>query len=196
MLYGKYKELRNATWQLLLDLQISQLPISVNDIAQKLNIKIIKNSLVPNEYKLKPNEYGCTIFMSNKWYIIYNNNLPDCVSRFTIAHEFGHILLGHFLEEPNNLKMYRTFQKRDSEEQEADMFAARLLAPACVLWGLNLHTPEEIKQVCNISYQAATFRAERMEILYQRNMFLTSALEQKVYKQFDCYIQNNKKNKL
>lgn len=188
MLYGKYKSVRNAVWKTLIELEINQLPVSVDYITDKLGIKQIRNCDLKNPL-LTSNERGLSILAKGNWYIVYNEKEPISVRRFTVAHEIGHILLGHLLI---NNKKYRTFQKRDEEEQAADMFAARLLAPACVLWGLNLHTPEEIQIVCNISHQSAIIRAERMEILYQRNMFLTSTLEQKVYKQFNDYIQKNK----
>ena len=74
-------------------------------------------------------------------------------------------------------------------EQAANRFAADLLAPACVLWGLDLHQAEDIARVCKISIQAAQFRAERMEILYQRNKFLLHPLERAVYRQFEPYIK-------
>ena len=77
-------------------------------------------------------------------------------------------------------------------EMEANIFASRLLAPACVLWGCGVKTAEEIQQLCNISRQAAEYRMERMRILYARNKFLTSPLERRVYSQFEDYIQKNK----
>ena len=77
----------------------------------------------------------------------------------------------------------------DPMEQAANRFAADLLAPACVLWGLDLHRPEDIAQVCKISIQAARFRAERMEILYQRDKFLLHPLERAVYQQFEPFLR-------
>ena len=74
-------------------------------------------------------------------------------------------------------------------EQAANRFAADLLAPACVLWRLDLHRAEDIAQACKISIQAARFRAERMEILYQRNKFLLHPLERAVYQQFDPFLR-------
>lgn len=71
------------------------------------------------------------------------------------------------------------------------MFASRLLAPACVLWGLNFHTAEEIAKVCNISITAAQIRAERMDMLYKRNKFLISPLERKVYEQLKGFIDKH-----
>lgn len=184
MIYGKYKNVRNASWQAIIDYNISELPVGLIGIAKQADVLIVKNSLAQ---RLKSNERGISIY-DGQWIIVYDDTQPSTVSRFTIAHEFGHIFLGHRLK---NGYYARTFEKRNDEEQEADMFAARLLAPACVLWALNLHTADEISAVCKISKSAATIRAERMDLLYARNKFLTSPLERQVYNQFSDYIKNH-----
>ena len=184
MIYGRYKGVRNASWQAIIDYNVTELPVGLISIAKQANILIVKNSLAK---RLKPNERGISIY-DGQWIIVYDDTQSSAVSRFTIAHEFGHIFLGHRLK---NGYYARTFEKRNDEEQEADMFAARLLAPACVLWGLKLHTTDEISAECKISKSAAKIRAERMKILYNRNKFLTSPLERQVYNQFSDYIKNH-----
>ena len=77
-------------------------------------------------------------------------------------------------------------------EQAANVFASRLLAPACVLWALEARTPEQIAKLCQISHQSAAFRAQRMQLLWQRNKFLTSPLERQVYEQFRDFIRNHR----
>lgn len=72
------------------------------------------------------------------------------------------------------------------------MFAIRLLAPACVLWGINAVLPNEISKICNISMTSARIRAERLDLLVKRNKFLVSELEEQVYTQFDDFIKNNR----
>jgi len=72
------------------------------------------------------------------------------------------------------------------------VFASRFLAPACVLWGLNVHTAADIARICEISAEAAGIRAKRMAELYKRNMFLTSPLERRVYGQFEKFIEQNR----
>ena len=74
-------------------------------------------------------------------------------------------------------------------ENEANSFALRLLAPACVLWGLDLHEPRQIATICDISLQTAEIRAKRMKILYKRNKFLSSPLEKQVYENFKEFIK-------
>lgn len=187
MIYGKYKDLRNASWQCLIDYNITALPVSLIAIAKQSNILIAKNSIAK---LLKPSERGISVYDGAKWLIVYDDNIKTSVNRFTIAHEFGHIFLGHELK-----KGYyaRTFDKNKPEvEQEADMFAVRLLAPACVLHELHATTAEQIAEVCNISIQAAKHRAERMAILEARNKYYLHPLEQQVRKQFEDYIKENR----
>lgn len=87
---------------------------------------------------------------------------------------------------------YRTFAKRNEEEQSADMFAARLLAPACVLHELQAINTEQIAKICNISISAAEVRAERMAILEARNKYYLHPLERKVREQFESFIKENR----
>lgn len=112
MLYGKYKNVRNSAWQALLDLNVTELPVSVNRIAKQLDIKIIKNSQI---HKLGNNQRGFTAYDGQNWYIVFDDTESVPVCRFTVAHELGHILLGHMLTDKVK---YRTFEKRDEEEQE------------------------------------------------------------------------------
>lgn len=184
--YGKYKNARNASWQVLIDYNINSLPIKVSYIAKQANIMILKNS----KYKmLNKNQIGLSFKQNNKWYIIYDDSVSTERARFTVAHELGHIFLGH-----ESLLSRNTIYEKEKpdEETEADIFASRLLSPACVLWGLDLHNAEEIAKACSISYTAASIRAERMKILYKRNKFLLSPLERRVYENFLPYIKNKK----
>lgn len=183
MIYGRYKNLRNATWQIIIDFNINSLPVALSDITDKLGIKILNNSDV-NE--LKVGERGVTLRFGNDWYIVVNDAEPVPIRRFTIAHELGHILLGHMLIDKAK---YRTFKVRNPEEQEADMFAARLLAPACVLHELQALSAEQIAEVCNVSISAARVRSERMAILEARNKYYLHPLERKVREQFADYIK-------
>jgi Zn-dependent peptidase ImmA (M78 family) len=171
----------------LIDFSVSELPVKPVRIARAAGIKVIKNSAV-NE--LQPHESGASLLIEGQWYIIYDDENTRQRCRFTIAHELGHIFLGHELRKGYYARTFNT--SRPAIEQQADSFAARLLAPACVLWALNAHTAAEISSLCDISNYAAQIRAERMTVLYSRNKFLTSPLEKAVYKNFGEYIQRKK----
>lgn len=69
------------------------------------------------------------------------------------------------------------------------MFAARLLAPACVLHELQALSAEQIAKVCNISISAAEVRAERMQVLEARNKYYLHPLERQVRQQFEQFIE-------
>lgn len=185
--YRKYARVRDAAWQALIDYNIHSLPVSLSGICKMAGIKLLKNSAA---HRLKEGEYGVSIKQGNIWYIIFDDFDTAQRSRFTVAHELGHIFLGH--EMLYGYHTRKTNIAKPTAETEADMFAARLLAPACVLWGINAQTTEQISEICDISRSAAAYRAERMEILRRRGKFLTSPLEKQVYKQFEPFINGNK----
>lgn len=186
--YGIYKNVRDSAWQCLIDFNVSSLPVDLLQIANMANINVLKNSRVR---ELSGNESGVAILDGNKWYLIYDDASTIGRRRFTIAHELGHIFLGH--EMVNGYHGRSIATDKPQNEREADMFAARLLAPACVLWGLGLSSADEIAAACNISNAAARMRADRMTILYERDKFLAHPLEQKVYKQFTSFIESTKR---
>ena len=186
MNYGKYKNARNASWQCLIDFNVSSLPVMVSKIAKASDIAIIKNSIVG---LLKTDKSGITIFQNKKFYIIYNDTENSRRCRFTIAHELGHIFLGHLLI---NTPEYKTFAIREDNESEANVFARDLLAPACVLHELKVFTARDIANLCNISLEAATYREKRMRELEMRNAWYLHPMEKQVYNQFETFIKNKK----
>lgn len=185
MNYDSYKSARDMSWICLADSGVQTLPVSLSKVCKHYGYTVIKNSTLPtdSEFTLKPNERGRNVITDSSTFIIVRDtdNLP--IQRYSIAHEIGHILLGH----------NHTENITRSDEDETERFAIDLLAPACVLWGLDLHTPEEISSVCNISITSAKIRAERMKALYARGKFLLHPLERQVYKQFEEFIKNHKK---
>lgn len=113
--------------------------------------------------------------LNGQYQIIVRDTDPLEVQRYTIAHEIGHIYLG-----------------KSITEYEAERFAIGILAPACVLWALDIHTAEDIAKLCDISMASDRIRAQRMETLYARNKFLLSPLERQVYSQFLGFIAQEK----
>ena len=181
--YKNYQASRDLAWQILLNEGVTELPVKVGALCRKMGISVRYFSPVGDDD-------GYSTIIDGRGVIFVSDRCIPTRQRFTAAHELGHILLGH-------VGKYQLVNREPSPsdnpiEQEANVFASRLLAPACVLWALNVRTPEEIAALCQISYQAATYRAERMELLYKRNKFLSSPLEQQVYQQFLPFIQSRK----
>ncbi len=189
MNYGIYKKSRNASWQCLIDFKVNTLPVIVSKIAKAADITILKNSKVDF---LRAGESGKTIVQRKRFFIIYRDTEPSSRCRFTIAHELGHIFLGHLLI---NTPQYRTFSIRDDNESEANVFARDLLAPACVLHELKVFNARDIANLCNISLEAAEFRSKRIKVLEQRNAWYLHPLEHQVYKQFENFIKTKKADK-
>ena len=183
MNYKDYKNTRDLVWEILARERIDSLPVSVSGLCRSLGIKILSGDITDGNS-------GKSLFIKGKPCIIVNRTDPPERQRFTAAHELGHIMLGH-------VGKYKLVNREPSPEdnpieQAANVFASRLLAPACVLWGCGAETAEQIAALCNISKTAAQFRAERMKILYARNVFLTSPLERRVYENFKPYIERHK----
>lgn len=122
--------------------------------------------------------YGFTIKIKRKYYICYDSTLPKPIQKFTIAHEIGHIILKHF-NNSNHL----------NDEKEANMFAARLLMPICILYECKVKSILEIQKMCEVSEIAAQYRYKRLKLVMSRDKFYTDKLELKVKKQFQNYIQ-------
>lgn len=189
MYYAIYKNLRDAAWRCLADHNIDRLPVDVLKIAEECNVHVIKNSQV---CELKSGEDARTYCNGNKWIIIFNDKNCSEASRFAIAHELGHILLGHekaFLK----YSSLEHFTYKPKSEQQADMFALRLLCPACVLMEMSINSADDISSYCCIPYSYAEQRSKRMNELTKRNKFYKSELEKHVYTNFSKYIINYQK---
>lgn len=186
-IYGVYKKARNASWQALIDNKVDCLPVDVVQIVGNNGIRLLKDS---QAHELRHGEAGISVYDGKQWFIVYDDSLPLGRKRFTVAHELGHIFLGHPLVAGYHART--TGENLPRTENEANIFASRFLAPACVLWGLNAHTAAEISRFCEISTEAAEIRANRMAELYKRNKFLVSPLEQRVYGQFERFIEQNR----
>ena len=195
MNYEKYKNARNCAWQLLIDNKITQLPVKISNICQNLGIKIIPYSLWNID---NAKNDGYTRYVGDELCIFYDDKCSPQRCRFTIAHELGHIILGH-VKKGFKTKVNREPSITDDPlETQANLVAIRILSPACVLWALHINSADDIARICDISLQSATFRLERLKLLYKREQdfirkynkscFLMSDLEKKVYNQFKPFI--------
>ena len=183
MNYKDYQNARDSVWRLLIDLGISELPINTVKVCAELGINL-------HSYEPTDESAGMSCYINGVHHVFVSSAVSPERRRFTIAHEIGHIILGH-------VGKFELINREPSPtdnpiEQEANVFASRLLSPACVLWGCNVRTAVQIQELCKISRTAAEYREERMSELYKRNRFLSSPLERKVYSQFETFIKQNK----
>lgn len=195
MSYKNYQNARNAAWNILLDCKIDRLPVDLNLICRTLGVRIASYQSAEamirkrNLSAIVARSDGLSFFVENTPVVLYNKARSSERIRFTVAHELGHIVLGHVSPGTVTTANREPSPHDNPQETAANQFAARLLAPACVLWGLGLHNPEEIARVCHISMQSAEFRASRMDVLYARDKFLLSPLERRLYQRFLPFIK-------
>jgi hypothetical protein len=94
---------------------------------------------------------------------IYNGNFSINRIRWTLAHEIGHIVLGHFeFDETALLRGGLDGKKYSILEIEAHTFAAELLAPTFIINNLGKLKADLIKKICIISDEAASKRAKTL----------------------------------
>ena len=149
------------------------LPIDPVAIAESIKVKnangqwckievVGRSSLALNgasgQCLLSTNKNGDTVFKCE--FNFYENALR---SRFVIAHELGHILLGHIKQE-DDIKRDDAFTKVDNEEDSANHFAYELLMPEERV--INLFQGEAtVKQMADIFYVSETSMEYRLKNL-------------------------------
>ena len=191
MYYGVYANVRGSAWRCLNDFNISSLPVDVIGIAKAADIRMVKNSDIGS---LEGDELASTVAIEDTLTIIYDDQAPIEGVRYSIAHELGHIFLGH---ETSKIKYSNAlgFKQTASAEKQANSFAVRLLCPACIIWALGLDSPEDIAQYCRVDISVAKSRYERMKTLNKRNKFLTDPLEKELFERFGEYVEIERKKK-
>lgn len=121
---------------------------------------------------------GFTVESGGSFCIAYNETVK-VKSRvaFTLMHEVGHIVCGHFNGQTIESGKYRKF------EREANFFASNVLAPAAVVNACNLQTPQILQAACGISSSAAKARLRELE------SWRKHPVDTEILKAFNCYIQ-------
>ena len=194
--YKNYQQARDAAWRLLIDCKVSSLPVNLNDICKHLGIhaytyrkaaNVIAAAGLSTQCKCSD---GFTFFIEGEPYIFYDGTTCSLGrQRFTIAHELGHIILGHVGVGEHTVANRDPSPKDAPHEIQANQFAARILAPACVLHAMGATKAEDISRICQISLPAAEFRAARLAVLEGRGKYLSHPLERQVFEQFRDYLR-------
>ena len=197
--YQNYQSTRDLVWKILVQNNVCELPVKISSICKNMDIRLksYSNSKLLMKIPFLKKDFSNNDGFSFLNTIFYNQACSVGRQRFTVAHELLHVI-----KHESSMKNCEPAPQDSEKETEANIFASRLLAPACVLWALDVHTAEEISQICNISLTSAKFRLERLNLLYERekyfiktrgySCFLQSPLEKQVYKQFIPYINNYK----
>lgn len=195
MSYNDYKYARDSAWKMLIDCCVSELPVRTSQICDHYGwiLRSYQGGLRSIELLgltgLMEKTDGFCAVTKNNVYIFYDRTMPVGRQRFTVAHEIGHLMLGHVGPGMATTQNREPTGSEKPEEQQANQFAARLLAPACVLHEIGATTPEDIARFCGISKKAAEFRSARIRELEHRGKYYSHPLERQLISQFASYIQ-------
>ena len=125
------------------------------EICATLGIRVRKMDL---KQKIK----GYYFYQSRIHNIVIDESLSDTFSRILVAHELGHAVLHKnlaMLKGFTELEMPMAYEKEDSPEREANLFAAELLLDdGAVLDSLKDHTFFEAAAILNVPAALLDFK--------------------------------------
>ncbi len=203
--YQRYRQARDAAWRALLQLESKRLPVDPEALARQVGLGLSPFPQSDREPRLfalvqKAGSGPCvSLRIRGKWHAFLRESaLDDQKRRFCVAHELGHLLLRHktYVLSPGVLAFRGRENAGDlieapecSDDRDADIFAIRLLAPACLLHEMHVDTAGGIQRLCGLPPRAAAMRAERMALLAERDAFYSHALERRVRAAFLPYLR-------
>lgn len=146
----------------LLECGAASLPVNVPAAARHFGVKMIGYSDFISLYDVDADYIyhnisygGFSLMLEGRHICVINEKLCGKARRkWTSAHELGHILSGHISAEKQSLTQ--------SEELEAERFAAGFLAPLTVLNFCGVSSALEVERLCGISRQAAEIRFKEL----------------------------------
>lgn len=170
-LYEHYKDARDKAWAFLINNAITSFPVDIVSCIRKEKITLLtygEGVTLLAVLGMRPEGEAMNVYIRNVPHIFYDPIFagPQHL-RFTLAHELGHIILGH-------APPYSEFTER-----EANIFARNILMPAIICHEEKLFTPNQIATFFSVSKEAAGIRAERIAELEYRNAWGTSPLERR-----------------
>lgn len=114
---------------------------------------------------------GCAFYDdgTNEFVVKYNPTESPNRQRFTIAHELGHVVLGHV--QPGQPKRDRAlvYDKMDKDEVAANQFAAEIVIPHKLLnqyvYEEGFYRAADLARLFGVSEQAMYYRMKNLRIL-------------------------------
>jgi len=153
-------KIRSLATKLLKDSLISKPPVKLAIVSKKLALYVAKGD--PEVLDLfKRKKLSAFIDLEEK-IVVYNGTHPVVRNRFSVAHEIGHLVLGHHFG-----KDIFDLESKDPREVEANMFAAELLLPFGWLktdLAMGLRIPDLAKKYW-VSEEAAGWRLFKSDAL-------------------------------
>lgn len=181
----RYEEITTVVVETLEKAGVRHLPVSPFEIADRLGIKVRKYSEAgpeKREYLLSLQKDGFSfkytkdLFEFPVFIIWYNDDMLEERIRWTIAHEIGHITLGHL-------------EESELAEAEANFFAGTLLAAPVIIKMLKLTTLSDVQNTLVLSNEATIHAVTRYNNRFAHGHSLTDN-ESKMCRLFNAITSN------
>ncbi len=175
----RYTYARQRAYRLLCELEIERLPVDPWKVATSLpNVHVCKwTDLRDNcndDDPLFIDKEGADAKTQHlrgeaDYLVVYDDRVENYQRvRWTIAHEIGHIVLGHLVSFEATALCRGSLTEKDYKvlEREADTFAVNLLAPMTIINRLpSIQTKADIMKLCNLSGEASDNCMEELRLL-------------------------------
>lgn len=180
----------------LLKAGVRRLPVRPTELAKVNNVAVYTYTQYANITGITVGEVaerygsdGFSLQFGDRHVICYHFSGNVMRSRFTLAHELAHILLGHF--QGGNITAVSP-----KCENAANHLAIELLAPTAILSHIRGLTSREIADLCDISLTAARLQSRNQYnvALSDRTQQLLQSFEQYIASQSDLISQRGQQN--
>lgn len=186
------EHIKAQAWEFRVQYHLGDFILNIEELNKKnIGFKIVPYSEANQYFKyVGLLEYaglhkGFATYHDGNRLIFYSDALAFSDRNIVIAHEIGHIVLGHTTKN-SILGSHNHSNSANRQEQEADVFALALLAPVPVLLEMHVHTISAISQITGLPYDLA--RLVAIEIA-QKDAYKPTALEKKLVHLFNNSIQ-------
>ena len=201
--YPRYPYARQRAYRLLCELEIDRLPVDPWKVAADLpNVHICKwTDLRENcgdDDPLFIDKEGADAKTQHlrgqaDYLVVYDDRVENYQRvRWTIAHEIGHIVLGHLTSFDATALNRGSLTEAEYRvlEREADTFAVNLLAPMTIINRLpSIRTKDDLKALCDLSGEASDNCMEELRLLKSGQKLPFPIKEEDVlYRQFFRFI--------
>lgn len=206
-------EIKNIVYSALLHGGEATLPVKIGNIIRSYpNIKLItyssqirKNGITYKELIISAetkDSYVVYSSLRNKYCIYYNDIDINIISsnrvRWNLAHELGHVLLGHH-ELCSRKKLLRNdifLDNIDEEnyklaELEANYFAQLILVPHAAIGGFKITKPRDIRYLCKISDKSSRRRYYEF-IDWKSHMDANDEYDNRIFRYYFNFIYKRK----
>ena len=137
---------------------------------------------------------ACTLKYGNIYIILYNENADKRRLNWSIAHELGHVLLGHDTNPKCDKKYCKNKNICNIEEVEAHWFAAQLLMPEYIIFIMREMLKDldekDIYFLFNVSEDAALKRIKNTSSKTIRCTSIDKTIFNRLKNNLECYFYN------